>query len=172
MAGQPITRKAIEHLKNIGIESLDQRLLEALSEGYSFNQIIKGKCPLLKDFTRPGKDSLTWFVFYKYLDLPRASSNGNFKEEVMRVREQAQKEIAHKTLEEAIEIADNVDLDSDSINKAKLQIDTRKWKAITTVARKKKAGSYNSQFKAGNSTDVKVNISTQDLHLEALKINK
>jgi hypothetical protein len=162
MAGQPITRKAIEHLKDIGIESLDQRLLEALSEGYSFNQIIKGKCPLLKDFTRPGKDSLTWFIFYKYLDLPRASSNSNFKEEVMRVREQAQKEIAHKTLEEAIEIADNVDLDSDSINKAKLQIDTRKWKA----------GSYNSQFKAGNSTDVKVNISTQDLHLEALKINK
>ena len=161
MAGQPITKKAIEHLKNIGIESLDQRLLEALSEGYSFNQIIKGKCPLLKDFTRPGKDSLTWFVFYKYLDLPRAS-NSNFKEEVMRTREQAQKEIAHKTLEEAIEIADNVDLDSDSINKAKLQIDTRKWKA----------GSYNSQFKAGNSTDVKVNISTQDLHLEALKINK
>lgn len=161
MAGQPITRKAIEHLKDIGIESLDQRLLEALSEGYSFNQIIKGKCPLLKDFTRPGKDSLTWFVFYKYLDLPRASSS-NFKEEVMRAREQAQKEIAHKTLEEAIEIADNVDLDSDSINKAKLQIDTRKWKA----------GSYNSQFKAGNSTDVKVNISTQDLHLEALKIDK
>lgn len=161
MAGQPITRKAIEHLKNIGIESLDQRLLEALSEGYSFNQIIKGKCPLLKDFTRPGKDSLTWFVFYKYLDLPRASSS-NFKEEVMRAREQAQKEIAHKTMEEALEIADNVDLDSDSINKAKLQIDTRKWKA----------GSYNSQFKAGNSTDVKVNISTQDLHLEALKIDK
>ena len=50
----------------------------------------------------------------------------------------------------------------DSINKAKLQIDARKWKA----------GSYNSQFKAGNSNDVKVNITTQDLHLEALKLNK
>ena len=80
----------------------------------------------------------------------------------MRVREVAQKERAHKTMEEAIEIADGVDLDSDSINKAKLQIDTRKWKA----------GSYNSQFKAGGGNDVKVNISTQDLHLEALKIDK
>ncbi len=162
MAGQPITKKALNHLKEIGLESLDARLLEALAEGYSFNQIIKGKCPILKDFTRPGKDSLTWFVFYKYLDLKRDYFKGDFKGEVMRVREVAQKEMAHKTMEEALEIADNVDLDSDSINKAKLQIDTRKWKA----------GSYNSQFKAGGGTDVKVNISTQDLHLEALKINK
>ena len=162
MAGQTITRKALNHLKEIGLESLDARLLEALAEGYSFNQIIKGKCPLLPDFTRPNKDSLTWSVFYKYLDLPRDSFKGDFRGEVMRVREEAQKEIAHKTMEEAIEIADGVDLDSDSINKAKLQIDTRKWKA----------GSYNSQFKAGGGNDVKVNISTQDLHLEALKINK
>jgi hypothetical protein len=161
MAGQPITRKAINHLKDIGLESLDARLLEAVAEGYSFNQIIKGKCPLLKDFTRPNKDSLTWFVFYKYLDLPRSSTK-NFREEVMRVREEAQKELAHQTLEEAVEIVDSCDLDSESINKAKLQLDVRKWKA----------GSYNTRFKAGNATDIKVNISTQDLHLEALKIDK
>ena len=162
MAGQPITRKAINHLKDIGLESLDARLLEAVAEGYSFNQIIKGKCPLLKDFTRPNKDSLTWFVFYKYLDLPRASLDYSFREEVMRAREEAQKELAHQTLEEAVEIVDSCDLDSESINKAKLQLDVRKWKA----------GSYNTRFKAGSATDIKVNISTQDLHLEALKIGK
>lgn len=162
MSGQPITKKTIDYLKAIGIESLDQRLIEAVSNGYSFNQIINNKCPELKDFKRYNKDTLTWSIFYKYLNLKRDYFNGSFKEELLRLREEAQKEEAHKTLEEVIEIADSVDLDSDSINKAKLQIDARKWKA----------GSYNSQFKAGSTNDVKVNITTQDLHLEALKLNK
>jgi len=38
-------------------------------------------------------------------------------------------------------------------------IDSRKWLA----------GSYNAQFKAGTGNNVQVNISTNDLHLEALK---
>ena len=52
MSGQPITKKTIDYLKAIGIESLDQRLIEAVSNGYSFNQIINNKCPELKDFKR------------------------------------------------------------------------------------------------------------------------
>tara|TARA_Y100000356_G_C11198940_1_gene256537 strand:- start:10 stop:210 length:201 start_codon:yes stop_codon:yes gene_type:complete len=63
MSGQPITKKTIDYLKAIGIESLDQRLIEAVSNGYSFNQIINNKCPELKDFKRYNKDTLTWSIF-------------------------------------------------------------------------------------------------------------
>ena len=163
MAGQPILRSYIKHLKEIDKKNpLDARILEAVTEGYSFNQIVKGKCPLLEDFRRPDKP-LTWFIFYKWLELPREGFlKGQFKEVVTRARAEAQKETAHKTLEEAMEIVDNCEPDSESIQKAKLQFEARRWKA----------GSFNSQYKANSSTDIKVNISTQDLHLEALKENK
>ena len=161
MAGQKITRQQLKHIKdNYPDESeLENLLFEAVINGASFSQIVKGKVESLKGFTREGKGSLTWGLFYKYLDQPSKAFPQGKREALTHAREQFQLQKAQDLAAETVEIADSTDLDNESINKSKLMIDSRKWLA----------GSYNSQFKAGTGNNVQVNISTNDLHLEALK---
>ena len=71
----------------------------------------------------------------------------------------ARKLKAEKLAEEALEIADEVDESSNSgVNKARLQVDTRKW-----LAGKLDPEAY------GDTAKTQVNISMGDLHLKALK---
>jgi hypothetical protein len=71
----------------------------------------------------------------------------------------ARKLKAEKLAEEALEIADEVDESSNSgVNKARLQVDTRKW-----LAGKLDPENY------GDTAKTQVNISMGDLHLQALK---
>lgn len=71
----------------------------------------------------------------------------------------ARKLKAEKLAEEALEIADQVDETSNSgVNKARLQVDTRKW-----MASKLDPENY------GDTAKTQVNISLGDLHLQALK---
>ena len=71
----------------------------------------------------------------------------------------ARKLKAEKLAEEALDIADQVDETSNSgVNKARLQVDTRKW-----LAGKLDPESY------GDTSKTQVNINMGDLHLQALK---
>jgi hypothetical protein len=71
----------------------------------------------------------------------------------------ARKLKAEKLAEEALEIADQSDETSNSgVNKARLQVDTRKW-----LAGKLDPEAY------GDTAKTQVNISMGDLHLQALK---
>jgi hypothetical protein len=71
----------------------------------------------------------------------------------------ARKLKAEKLAEEALEIADQADETSNgSVNKARLQVDTRKW-----MASKLDPENY------GDTAKTQVNISLGDLHLQALK---
>jgi hypothetical protein len=71
----------------------------------------------------------------------------------------ARKLKAEKLAEEALEIADEADETSNSgVNKARLQVDTRKW-----MASKLDPENY------GDTAKTQVNISLGDLHLQALK---
>lgn len=71
----------------------------------------------------------------------------------------ARKLKAEKLAEEALEIADEADETSNSgVNKARLQVDTRKWMA-----------SKLDPEKYGDTAKTQVNISMGDLHLQALK---
>jgi hypothetical protein len=71
----------------------------------------------------------------------------------------ARKLKAEKLAEEALEIADQVDESSNSgVNKARLQVDTRKW-----MASKLDPENY------GDTAKTQVNINLGDLHLQALK---
>lgn len=71
----------------------------------------------------------------------------------------ARKLKAEKLAEEALEIADQVDETSNSgVNKARLQVDTRKW-----MAGKLDPENY------GDTSKTQVNINMGDLHLQALK---
>jgi len=164
MAGQPITRSYMNHLNEIDKkDSIDRRIIEAIDNGHSFNQIVQGRVKGLEDFSRPNKKGLTWHLFYKWLNKPReGQEKGAFYNEVMRLREERQRESAYMVMEEALDIVDNAEPITEEIQKAKLQLEARRWKA----------GTFNSQFKANATNDIKVNISTQDLHLEALKNNK
>ena len=161
MAGQKITRQQLKHIKdNYPEESeLENLLFEAVINGASFSKIVKGQIESLKGFTRKGKGSLTWGLFYKYLETPSKAFPEGKREALTHAREQYQIQKAQDLAAETVEIADSTDLDNESINKSKLMIDSRKWLA----------GSYNAQFKAGTGNQVQVNISTNDLHLEALK---
>jgi hypothetical protein len=77
------------------------------------------------------------------------------KEAVLRAR----KLKAEKLAEDALEIADNADESSNGgVNKARLQVDTRKW-----MASKLDPDQY------GDKQGPAVNISIGDLHLTALK---
>lgn len=165
MAGQPITRKYMTHLESVDKKNpIDERILMALSEHYSFNQIINNKVPYLKDFVREGKTTLTWSIWNKWIDKPRKQENEiSFREKVTQARELAQKEKAFVLADEIIDIADGVDEDNPTaVNKARLQVDARKWLS----------GSYNTQFKSGSSNQVNIQLNTNDLHLNALKTLK
>lgn len=71
----------------------------------------------------------------------------------------ARKLKAEKLAEEALEIADQVDETSNSgVNKARLQVDTRKW-----MAGKLDPENY------GDTAKTQVNVNLGDLHLQALK---
>ncbi len=71
----------------------------------------------------------------------------------------ARKLKAEKLAEEALDIADQADETSNSgVNKARLQVDTRKW-----MASKLDPENY------GDTAKTQVNISLGDLHLQALK---
>ena len=71
----------------------------------------------------------------------------------------ARKLKAEKLAEEALDIADQVDESSNSgVNKARLQVDTRKW-----LAGKLDPEAY------GDTSKTQVNINMGDLHLQALK---
>jgi hypothetical protein len=77
------------------------------------------------------------------------------KEAVLRAR----KLKAEKLAEDALDIADNADESSNGgVNKARLQVDTRKW-----MASKLDPDQY------GDKQGPAVNISIGDLHLTALK---
>ena len=165
MAGQPITRKYMTHLESVNKKNpIDERILMALSEHYSFNQIINNKVPYLKDFVREGKTTLTWSIWNKWIDKPRKQENGiTFREKVTQARELANQERAFSLSEEAITIADDCDSDNPTaVNKARLQVDARKWLS----------GSLNTQFKSGSSNQVNIQLNTNDLHLNALKTLK
>jgi hypothetical protein len=71
----------------------------------------------------------------------------------------ARKLKAEKLAEEVIEISDGVDGSSNSeVSKARLQVDTRRW-----VASKLDPEMY------GDKADTKINITINDLHLQAVK---
>ena len=55
------------HLESVNKKNpIDERILMALSEHYSFKQIINNKVPYLKDFVREGKTTLTWSIWNKW----------------------------------------------------------------------------------------------------------
>ena len=51
MAGQPITRRYMNHLNEIDKkDSIDRRIIEAIDNGHSFNQIVQGRVKGLRIF--------------------------------------------------------------------------------------------------------------------------
>lgn len=161
MAGQPVKRALVAQLERMAQEASEEREepITALDVVYEYIASREGKiadlgmrCAKLAGIAVSERNVgavLTMWI--------HGQDGGR---EMM---ERARADAAHVLAEEAIDLADDADLDKQSISKAKMQAEQRQW-----LASRWNRKAYGQDA----SANVQVNLNLGELHRQALEISK